>query len=177
MKKDFFLLVILSLALSANIGCSKLDITEEIEFEIDFVANSSTASYSDQELLDAASSSSVIADYANKIEKIEVLEVTVWLTSFNGPQGQKIVTNTLTVADESGSGEEVIGTVADLALEPLMNNPIPLTLNQTGVDRLASLIKNSPHKALLTNTGSADSAPIDFNSTIKIKVKMTANPL
>ncbi len=177
MKKGIFLSLLLILAMSINIGCSKLDVTEDIEFEIEFVANSSTAAYEDSEILDASESSDVIADYADKIKKIEVQEVTVWLTSFNGAPGQKIVINTLSVADENGAGEEIIGTVADQDLESLMNNPIPLTLDQAGLDRLAELIKNSPHKALVKNVGSADSAPIDFVCVFKIKAKMTANPL
>jgi len=177
MKKSLFLSVILLLFISLNTGCDKLDITEDIEFEITFSAQSSTADYTYEELFDAAENSDDIDKYANKIEKIEVLEITAELTSFNGPAGQKIVTHTLEVSDENGAGQEVIATIADQALEPMLNNPIPLTLNQAGVDRLAELIKNDPHKALVRNFGTTDSSPIDFVCKIKVKVKMTANPL
>jgi len=177
MKKSLFLSMVLLLFIGLNTGCDKLDITEDIEFEITFSANSTTADYDDEELFDAAASSDDIDKYANKIEKIEVLEITAELTSFNGPSGQKIVTNTLEVSDENGGGQEVIATITDQALEPMLNNPIPLTLNQAGVDRLAELIKNDPHKALVRNFGTADSSPIDFVCKIKVKVKMTANPL
>jgi hypothetical protein len=177
MKKGIFLSLFVLISLTINTGCDKLDITEELELEIEFTANSSTADYSDQQLFDATENSSVINDYADKITKIEVTEVTVWLTSFNGPTGQKIVTETLSVADENGGGEIIIGTVADQDLASLLNNPIPLTVSQEGIDLFAKLIKDSPHKALVKNFGSTDSAPIDFVCRFKFKVKMTANPI
>jgi hypothetical protein len=145
--------------------------------EIDFFANSSSSDFADTILFDATESSDMIDKYAKKIESIEILDVTVWLTSFNGPEGQKIVTSTLSVSDENGNNAVVVGTVADVALESLLNNPMPLTLNQEGIDYFAEMIKNNPHTALAMNIGSADSSPINFNSTFKLKVKMTANPL
>jgi len=177
MKKGIFLSLFVLISLSINTGCDKLDITKDLELEIEFTANSSTADYSDQQLFDATDRSSEINDYADKITKIEIKEVTVWLTYFGGAPGQKIVTETLSVADENGGGETIVGTVADQDLQSMVNNPIPLTINQAGIDRFAQLIKDSPHKALVKNFGSADSAPIDFVCKFKFKVKMTANPL
>ena len=177
MKKGVFLTVLISLVITMNIGCDKLDIIKDLELEIEFAANSSNADYEDSEIFDASENSSVIEEYGDKITNIEITEVTVWLTSFNGPEGQKIVFNALTVADENGNGEEAICTISDQDLASLLNSPIPLTVNQAGIDRFAELIKESPHKALIKNVGSADSSPIDFVCVFKFKVKMTANPL
>jgi hypothetical protein len=177
MKKAIFLSLFVFISLTINTGCDKLDITKDFDLELEFIANSANADYYDEQILDAAENSSEISDYADKITKIEITEVTVWLTYFNGAPGQKIVTETLSVADESGGGEMNVGTVADQDLQSLLNNPIPLTLNQDGIDLLAKLIKDSPHKALIKNFGSADSGPIDFVCRFKFKVKMTANPL
>jgi hypothetical protein len=178
MKKGIFLSLFVLLSLTVNTGCEKLlDVVKDLDLEVEFVANSATADFYDDDLYDAAAYSSVIADYADKIKKIEITDVTVWLTSFNGPTGQKIVTETLSVADENGAGEEIIGTISDQDLESLLNNPIPLTVNQAGIDRFCELIKNSPHRAFVKNSGSADSAPVDFVCRFKFKVKMTANPL
>ncbi len=177
MKKSIFLSIILMFAFTINIGCDKLDVTKNLELEIEFVANSSNADYEDSEIFDASENSSVIEEYGDKITDIEITEVTVWLTSFNGPAGQKIVFNALTVADENGDGEEAISTIADQDLASLLDSPIPLTVNQAGIDRFAELIKESPHKALIKNVGSTDSSPIDFVCVFKFKVKMTANPL
>ncbi len=177
MKKGIFLSLFVLISLSINTGCDKLDITKDLVLEIEFTANSSNADYYDEQLFDATANSTEINDYADKITKIEVTEVTVELTSFNGPDGQKIVTETLSVADENGGGEIIVGTVADQELQPLLTTPIPITINQEGIDLFAKLIKDSPHKALIKNFGSADSAPIDFVCKFKFKVKMTANPL
>lgn len=177
MKKAIFLSLFVFISLSINNSCSKLDVNMDLELELEFIANSANADYYDEQIFDAAENSSEIADYDKMIKKVEITEVTVWLTSFNGAPGQKIVTETLSVADESGGGEMIVGTVADQDLQSLMNNPIPLTLNQDGIDLFAKLIKDSPHKALIKNFGSADSAPIDFVCKFKFKVKMTANPL
>lgn len=178
MKKGIFLSLFVLLLLSVNTGCTKLlDITKDVELEIEFVANSTTADFYDDDIFDAEENSSVIADYSDKITKIEITDVTVELTSFNGPIGQTIVSETLSVADENGNGELIIGTVTDQELQPLLTTPISLTLNQEGIDFLAKLIKDSPHKALIKNFGSASSAPIDFVAKFKFKVKMTANPL
>ena len=177
MKKGIIFSIFVLLSLTINTGCNKLDVTKDIEFEVEFTANSETADFNDVVILDAVSASSIINDYADKITKIEVTEATVELTYFGGTNGQKIVTETLSVADENGNGEEVITVITDQDLQSLVGNPMPLTLNQAGVDRLATLIKDSPHKALIKNYGTADSAPINFSSKVKIKVKMTANPL
>jgi hypothetical protein len=177
MKKSIFLSLFVLISLSINTGCNKLDITKELELEIEFTANSANADFYDELIFDATENSSEINDYADKITKIEVTEVTVWLTSFNGPTGQKIVTETLSVADENGGGEIVVGTVADQDLQSLLNNPIPITIYQEGIDLFAKLIKDSPHKALVKNYGTADSTPVDFVCKFKFKVKMTANPL
>ena len=177
MKKSIVLSMILFLALGLMTGCSKLDITEEFDIEITFVANSSTAAYDDEVVFDATESSDIIADYANKIKEIEILDVTVRLTSFSGPDDQKIILNTLSVANEDGDGETTVGTVADVLLKPLLDTEMPVTIEQAGIDRFCELIKDSPHKALVMNAGSASSVPIDFVCVFTFRVKMTANPL
>jgi len=177
MKKAIILSFLILLSLAVNTGCNKLDITRDIELEIEFTANSEFAAFNDVMLLDVDSASSTISDYADKITKIEITEATVWLTYFGGNTGQKIVTETLSVADEDGNGELIVGTITDQDLQSLVNNPIPLTLNQAGIDLFAQLIKDSPHKALIKNFGTADSDPINFICKFKFKVKMTANPL
>jgi hypothetical protein len=177
MKKGIFLSIILILALAMNNGCKILDVTEDITFEQELIAFSETAEFYSMDLLAADSLSSVIDDYGDKIKKIEVKEVTYQITSVGDScEATKINSATLTVADENGAGEETIGTVEnqDIACLPI---PIPMPLNQAGIDRFENLIKNSPHRALIKFYGSADGAPVDFTVELKITVKMTANPL
>jgi hypothetical protein len=177
MKKGIFLSLLVIFTVLIIISCSKLDIKKDIDLEVEFVADTTATEFNILELFDVDSASSEIADYSDKITKIEITDATVWLTAFNGPAGQKINTATLSVADENGAGEEIIGTIADQDLASLLDNPIPFTLNQAGVDRFADLIKSSPHKALIKFLGSTNEAPVDFTAKFKFKVKMTANPL
>jgi hypothetical protein len=177
MKKGIILSILVLVWLSINTGCSKLDVTKDIDLEVEFTANSESADYGSVTLFDVDSASTTIADYANKITKIEITDATIWLTYFGGTPGQKIVTETLSVANENGGGEVIVGTITNQDLASLVNNPIPLTLNQAGIDRFATLIKDSPHKALIKNVGTADSEPINFTAKCKFTVKMTANPL
>jgi hypothetical protein len=164
-------------ALSINIGCEALDVTEEITFEVEFAAFSDVADFSATELLDADSLSDVIEEYDQLIKDIELLEVTYQITSVgDSNEATKIVTSTLSVADEFGAGEEIIGSVTnqDIATLP---TPLPLPLNQAGIDRFEELIKNPPHRGLIKNIGNADGAPVDFIVVFGFKIKMTANPL
>jgi hypothetical protein len=177
MKKVVFLSVVFILAMSINIGCDKLDIVEELTLDIEFVANSSTADFTSDALLDADSLSDVIAEYSNKIKDIEVLEATYQIISVGGTnQATKINSSTLTVADETGAGEEIITNVSNQDIV-YMSAPQPLTLDPAGVARFEELMTNSPHRALLKNTGTAEGAPVDFRVKFVFKVKMTANPL
>ena len=177
MKKGIFLSNVIILAMSINIGCDKLDIVEELTLEVEFVANSSTADFYTDVLLDADSLSDVIAEYSDKIKDIKVLEATYQIIAVgNSNEATKIISSTFTVADKNGDGVETIATVAnqDIAALP---TPIPLPLDPEGVARFEELMTNSPHRAMLTNAGSADGAPVDFTVKFVFTVEMTANPL
>lgn len=177
MKRSIFLSFVLLFALVFNFACDELDVTKDITFDIELTALTNTPDFFAQELMDADSMSSAIEEYGDLIKEIDVKEVTFQITAVGDScEATKIVTATLVVADEAGAGQETIGTIEnqDIAVWPI---PLPLPLNQAGVDRLAQLIKNSPHRALLTFAGSADAAPVDFTVKFVITVKMTANPL
>jgi hypothetical protein len=72
--------------------------------------------------------------------------------------------------------EEIITVITDQDLQSLVFNPIPLNLKQAGVDP-GKPHQRQPAQGLIKNYGSASSAPINFSSKVRIKVKMTANPL
>jgi hypothetical protein len=177
MKKGIFLSLLLMFAMTLNIGCDKLDITEELTLDLTLDVVSPTADFNIGELFDADSLSSTIEQYSSKIKDIQLLEATYQITSVGDSNlATKIITSTLTVADEFGAGEEIIATITnqDIAFQPV---PLPLPLNQSGIDRFEGLMTNSPHRAMLKNMGNADGAPVDFTVKFVFKVKMTANPL
>jgi hypothetical protein len=154
-----------------------LDIVEELTLDIEFVANSSSADFYTDVLFDADSLSDEIAEYSDKIKDIKVLEATYQIIAVGGTnEATKITSATLTVADENGAGEETIATVSNQDIS-VMPSPMPLTLDLAGVARFEDLIMNSPHRAMLTNAGSADGAPVDFTVKFVFTVEMTANPL
>lgn len=176
MKKGIFLSMIFILAMSVNIGCDKLDIVEEVTLEIEFDANSATADFYSDALLDADSLSDDIEKYSDKIKDIKVLEATYQIIRVGDPCAETILSATLSVADENGNGAEIIATVANQDIAA-MSAPAPLPLDDAGISRFEELMTNSPHRAKLTNAGSADGTPVDFTVRFVFTVEMTANPL
>ena len=177
MKKGIFLSLILMFALTVNIGCEALDVTEEFTFEIEFVAQSDAAAFYAEELLLADSLSSEIEEYSNLIKDIELLEVTYQITAVGETnEAGKINSGTLNVADESGNGEETIANIENVDII-VMSSPASLPLNQAGINRCGELIQNQPHHALIILAGTANGSPVDFTVKFFFKVKMTANPL
>jgi hypothetical protein len=71
----------------------------------------------------------------------------------------------------------VITTVKDQLLQPLVNTPTKLDINQEGIDKMASLIENSPHQFKLSFTSTVNETPLNFTLKFSFNIKMTANPL
>ena len=154
-----------------------LDVTESFTYEAEFVVSSENATFSTTQVIDMASEEDLIAQYGDKIKDIEIEEVKYWLTAFTGTETQKMNVATLVVADENGADPATIATVQDQLLQPLLNTPTPLTVNQAGVDKLANLIQNSPYKFQLTFNSEANEAPLNFTMKVSFTIKLTANPL
>jgi hypothetical protein len=177
MKKTVFFSVIFLLAMTLNIGCDKLDVVEDLTFDMTMQVQSNTADINVQQLLEADSLSDEIDKYSNMIKDIDLLEISYQITQVSDSNvATKIITAALTVADASGAGEKTVATITnqDIAMLPI---PTPLPLEQEGVTRFEDLVKNDPHSGIIKVTGSADAAPVDFTMKFIFKVKMTANPL
>ena len=71
----------------------------------------------------------------------------------------------------------MITTVKDQLLQPLVNTPTKLDINQEGIDKMASLIENSPHQFKLSFTSTVNETPLNFTLKFSFNIKMTANPL
>ena len=177
MKKGILLSLILILAVSLNIGCEALDFETDITFDLKFVAQSDTPDFNVIELLDADSLSDDIEKYSDNIKDIELLEVSYQITSVGDSNMATVMqTATLSVADENGQGEEVIGSVSNQEISS-MPVPLPLPLQQEGMHRFEELVKNNPHRGLVKLIGNTDLAPTDFTVVFFFKINMTANPL
>lgn len=173
----FFMTIFAGMFLLQGCEDDLLDVTESFTYEAEMVVSSDDLTYTTSEVIDLAADVELINQYGDKIKDIEIEELKYWLTVFNGTAEQKIVNATLVIADENGNDPKTIATVTDQLLQPLLNNQTDLTLNQEGVDRLADLIQNAPHKFKLTFATTSNEVPLDFTVKFKFTIKMTANPL
>lgn len=160
-------------------GCEDdlLDITEEFEYETEMVVFSNDMTYTISQNIDLADSVDLINEYGDKIKDIEIVEVKYWLIAHEGSEEQLLTEATLTVADQGLADQKTIATIEDQLLHVLVGNQTNLDVNQEGIDKLADLIENPPHKFNLTFTTAANEAPLDFTIKFYFKIKMTANPL
>lgn len=160
-------------------GCEDdlLDITEEFEYETEMVVFSNDTTYTISQNIDLADSVDLINEYGDKIKDIEIVEVKYWLIAHEGSEEQLLTEATLTVADQGLADQKTIATIEDQLLHVLVGNQTNLDVNQEGIDKLADLIENPPHKFNLTFTTAANEAPLDFTIKFYFKIKMTANPL
>lgn len=160
-------------------GCEDdlLDITEEFEYETEMVVFSNDTTYTISQNIDLADSVDLINEYGDKIKDIEIVEVKYWLIAHEGSEEQLLTEATLTVADQGLADQKTIATIEDQLMHLLVDNQTNLDVNQEGIDKLADLIENPPHKFNLTFTTAANEAPLDFTIKFYFKIKMTANPL
>lgn len=156
-----------------------LDITEEFYYSSELDVSTTDSAMMVTEVVDMTDQSSIIDDYQDKIETIEITEVKYWLTSNGGSDTQEITEATLKIANEDGSDETLIATIQDQVLSEIMNeeNAVELPIEQAGVDKMADLIKNEPHSFQIVYNTACNEAPLDFTVKFQFKVKMVANPL
>ena len=178
MKNKIFFLIPIALFLFLRFSCEDVvDVTEDFWLEQDFTVKSPLTSFDEDYVIDALAASSLIETYKDNIKSIKVSEVTYELTYFSGSATQQINSGVLKVADPDWVSEETIADITNQNLQDLVGNEQSLTIQQAGVDKLAELIKNSPHKAVLILAGDANEAPLDFVVKFRFKVTMVASPL
>ncbi len=165
------------LLMSGLESCNVMDVTKEFTMELEFKAISDQNTINVGEVLDAARANAYISDYGINIKKIEVTEVTYWISAHNGPENQIIKFAKIIITDENGESPEVLGQIHDKSIRDLMNNDKTMTLEQPGINRFAELVKSSPYTAKISLIGDTDCSPLNFVLEFKIKVKMTASPL
>lgn len=156
-----------------------LDITEEFYYSSELNVSTSDSAMMVSEVVDMTDQSSIIDEYKDKIETIEITEVKYWLTMHEGSETQEIIEATLKIANEDGSDETLIATIQDQVLSEIKDeeNAIELPIEQAGVDKMAQLIKNEPHSFQIVYNTACNEAPLDFTVKFQFKVKMVANPL
>lgn len=177
--KIFPLLLIAGLFAFTSCEDDLLDITEEFYYSSEMQVYTTDTALLISEVVDMTSQSDLINEYKDKIDQIEITEVKYWLTAHEGSDTQEIIEATLKVADQDGSGEELIATFENQVLANLVGeeNAQELNIEQSGIDKMASLIEDDPYTFQLMYNTACNEAPLNFTVKFQFKVKMTANPL
>lgn len=156
-----------------------LDISEDFYYAHEIEVSTTDTAMSVAEVIDMTEQSDLIKKYGNKIKTIEITEVKYWLTALDGDDDQEIVEATVSVAKEDGSDEELIATIQNQILSQIVgeDNQQVLTVEQAGINQMANLIKNDPHKFMLAYDFACNKGPLEFTVKFQFKIKMVANPL
>lgn len=175
MKRNYMFHWLLLLFVITVSSCDKVlpDINEEFDLKATIDVSGANPAFVGEALLDAISESDLISEYAGHIKSIEVTEVRYYLSYFNGSASQQINNGTLEVANADGTDVHIISTVSNVNL---MQATIEssLVFDQSAVDKLATLIKNDPHQAMIYLRGDLNESPADFTVVVKFRVKMVA---
>lgn len=177
--KLFPLLLIAGLFVFTSCEDDLLDITEDFYYTSEMQVFTTDTVMMVSEVVDMTDQSDLINEYKDKIQEIEITEVKYWLTAHEGSETQEIIESTLKVAAADGSGEELIASIEDKVLANLLGeeNAADLAVEQSGIDRLASLMKDEPYTFQLQYNTACNEGPLNFTVKFQFKVKMTANPL
>ena len=171
----FLLLTMVGLLM---ISCNKdaLDVTEEFDLRTSIVVSDNHADFVGEHLLDALAESEMIDNYASVIKSIEIIEVTYYVSDLTGTITQQINSGTLEVADPDGANSMVISTMQNVNLMQATTEQT-IVFDQAAIDKLASLIKNDPHQAMVYLRGDVNETPVDFTVVVNFRVKMVAGVL
>lgn len=177
MKTTSFLSILLLFVAVSFTSCDLLDNADDLSFNVtlplDFVIdetadNPSGKSYTDSELLNAASDPEV-AKYASKIKEIKVNKITYTISNAN-PNTVTFTNGTLSVAS---SGK----TIASASTVSLANtSETELTADTAGFNELASNLLNDKQE-LIQLAGTLSKTPVAFTVKFKFYVTITADAL
>jgi len=145
------------------------DVTLPLNFSINETADNPTGmSYSDTELLDAASNAEV-AKYASKIKEFKVNKITYSISSVN-PSGVTFNSGEIVVSSTgtkiATAGNVFLATVSD----------VELSVNTAGFNELATKLLDDKKEEIKLQ-GTFTKTPIAFTLSCKFYVTITANAL
>lgn len=159
-------------------SCDLFDKADDISFSTEFdksltVDNAGKGSYSDQITLDATTDPEV-AKYKEKIQNIELNDVTYKVSNYTGPD------------DATFSGDVLFGVNGDLGSVSISGlnlsdasssgDEMDLDLSQDEVNAVAAQLKNDK-TVLVTMAGEFSDGPVSFVVTVKVDAKITADAL
>ncbi len=159
-------------------ACSDLlDVEESFKFSQEFVVDTDESEFADSELFDLADDVDVIDEYGSKIKEVKIDEVTFWLTAHAGGPDQMLESGSLRVSAPGGGPSLEIASLGAHNLQSLLNNPTVLDLNDPGINLLAELAEEPPHRFRLHADATFNEGPLDFTLKVEFSARMVANPL
>lgn len=173
----FILMALFGLFLFQSCDEDLLDVEETFEFESGFVVDTDESSFSGTQLFNLSEDVSLIDSYGDKIKKITIEEVSVWLEYFVGSDEQMLTEGSLSVSDPNGTNWTTVINLNNYLLHELVDEPTELELIQAGINKLGELAAEPPHAFMLAFTADFNTAPLDFFIKFRFKAKMVANPL
>jgi hypothetical protein len=145
------------------------------DFTFTFDTNESTAAAVDlsfSEVVDAASISSEFSKYKNDIDKVEISRIRYLITDFTGIATEKINSIQIKVGDPNDNQSTDLASATDIVLANIQGTEQDMQMNSAGQNRLSDLIKNSPNKAKIYFSATADGIVI-YKVKLKIDFKVT----
>lgn len=134
MRKSIVFGMLAMLVSSIYFSCNKSkDDNLDFYMEHTFLIQTSDSIYTKTDTLDLAS-------YAEQFENIEINEITVKFTDYEGPENLEI-SGTVHVSALGGVGMEEICSFPLQPIDSLIDRELALPIQQAGIERLIELIK------------------------------------
>lgn len=160
------------------ISCDTMDNMDDgEEFELRavidvVVSNGHFNHFVGEDSMDALIQSELIQIWSGHIKSIEITEVKYLVSTYSGSPTQQITSATLEVANPDGSEGMVLSSLQNINLMQAFLNESPLVVDPAAADKLADLIKEEPHQAMIYLRGDCNEVPSFFTILVKFTVKM-----
>jgi len=159
-------------------SCDLFDKADDISFSTEFdesitVNDAPAGSYSDQITLDATTDPEV-AKYKEKIQNIELNEVTYKVSNYVGPDDATFTGDVL--FGTNGTLGSVSISAVNLSDASNSGDEMELDLSQDEVNAVAAQLKDDK-AVLVTMAGEFSDGPVSFVLTVKVDAKITADAL
>ncbi|OYU64929.1 MAG: hypothetical protein CFE22_16220 [Cytophagaceae bacterium BCCC1] len=132
---------------------------------MDFVINSSVATFSGSQVLDPTTNKK-FQENVDKIKDVKITKISYTISDFNGPDTQTASVS-LDFADASGNNKQNFGALSNVILKVENGNEKFFNLNNAQLAAMAALFKTPPNKFTIYNSGSFNQAPAKFKMKLK----------
>jgi hypothetical protein len=183
MKKALFSVSLMLLALVSIQGCDAISSATSKDFTINIVrdldAGGTSTTLAKTDTADLTQISSDFAQYKDHVTSLTVDSAWYQITQSPTPSDLILQNGTYSIAAPDGTQTTLFSTVTNVNLisKSMESGETALTVNPDAATKFASLLKNSPNKALIILNGLVNRPNFYFKIKLHIRMKMTANVL